>query len=244
MLPEIVEWRDELVDRVEFVFVSNGSEKSNRRKFESIEDSPILIEEDRRFALSVGGKWTPTALFVDRDGRISSHIAAGDLAIGELIDRIRTADLNSQHLYFSNGGTVTSQLKIGSQTPEFSLTDVNGQVVTSRDLRGKQTLATFWSVDCPHCQAFLDDLKAWEGSPAGRDTRVIIFSDGPEDQHRSLGFSSPVVTDKGYQVAARLGMLGTPSAVLINEEGVIVSETAIGADNILALLGAHRNGSH
>jgi hypothetical protein len=36
-------------------------------------------------------------------------------------------------------------------------------------------------------------------------------------------------------------MLGTPSAVLIDENGRIISETAIGAQNIWALVGRRMN---
>ena len=243
MLPDIAVWRGELSDRVQFIFVSNGTPKNNRKKFETVSDSPILIDDDRTFALSVGGKWTPTALFVDRSGRTASHVAAGDSAIEELIEQIGSADLSAELVYFSNGGLVTNQLKIGNEAPDFSLTDVTGRNITKNDIRGKRTLATFWSVGCPHCQAFLNDLKAWERSPAGENAGMIVFSDGSDEQHRDLGFSSPVLTDKGYQVATRLGMSGTPSAVMLDENGVIVSEIAIGADNILALLGVHRNGS-
>jgi hypothetical protein len=34
-----------------------------------------------------------------------------------------------------------------------------------------------------------------------------------------------------------MGMFGTPSAVLIDENGIIATETAVGASNIWALLG-------
>jgi hypothetical protein len=35
-------------------------------------------------------------------------------------------------------------------------------------------------------------------------------------------------------------MFGTPSAVLVNEDGTIVSETAVGAPNIWALIGKRK----
>src|SRR6185503_20097018 len=178
MLPDIAVWRGELSDRVQFIFVSNGTPKNNRKKFETVSDSPIFIDDDRTFALSVGGKWTPTALFVDRSGRIASHVAAGDSAIEELIEQIGSADLSAELVYFSNGGLVTNQLKIGNEAPDFSLTDVTGRNITKNDIRGKRTLATFWSVGCPHCQAFLDDLKAWERSHVGENAGMIVFSDG------------------------------------------------------------------
>ena len=64
-----------------------------------------------------------------------------------------------------------------------------------------------------------------------------MLSDGDIDEHRALDIGSPVVLDKGYKTAAKMGMFGTPSAVLIDENGIIATETAVGASNIWALLG-------
>jgi thiol-disulfide isomerase/thioredoxin/uncharacterized membrane protein YphA (DoxX/SURF4 family) len=242
LLPDVIKWREELKNRVAFAFVTSGSEKGNRKKFADVADSPILLDDERQFANAVGGKWTPTALFVDANGRVASHIAAADTAIEELVERIKTADLASPVLNFSNGSD-SGRSKIGTVAPEFSLTDVRGREITKDDLKGKPTLVTFWSTTCPHCNTFLDEFKGWEHSRNNDDPNLILFSDGDEAEHRDLGFDSPVVLDKGYKIAAKLGMFGTPSAVLVNEEGVITTETAVGAENILALIGKRRNGS-
>jgi len=77
----VIKWRDELKDRIAFAFVTSGSEKGNRKKFADVADSPILLDDERQFANAVGGKWTPTALFVDANARVASHIAAADTAI-------------------------------------------------------------------------------------------------------------------------------------------------------------------
>ena len=42
---------------------------------------------------------------------------------------------------------------------------------------------------------------------------------------------------EAYKTAAGFGMFGTPSAVLVNDEGKIISETAVGAANIWSLVG-------
>uniref|UniRef100_UPI002931B8BF peroxiredoxin family protein n=1 Tax=Clavibacter michiganensis TaxID=28447 RepID=UPI002931B8BF len=60
------------------------------------------------------------------------------------------------------------------------------------------------------------------------------------EPHRSLNLQSPIVLDKDRKISKELGMNGTPSAVLINEDGKIVSETAVGADNIWTLIGKRK----
>jgi thiol-disulfide isomerase/thioredoxin/uncharacterized membrane protein YphA (DoxX/SURF4 family) len=242
LLPEFSKWSSELSDRVRTVFVTSGNDKDNLKKFESLDRSQIFIDDERRFALSVGGRWTPTALYVDRNGSIASHIAAGDIAIEELVEKIRSASLDTPFTFFANGSHHGRGLKIGVAAPEFSLNDIEGREIGKQNLIGKPTLVTFWSPSCPHCASFLDEFKKWERSRDESAPNVILVSDGNLDEHRSLGVGSPVVLDKGYKVAAKLGMFGTPSAVLIDKDGVIATETAVGAANIMALLGK-QNGS-
>ena len=243
MLPDCAEWSRALAGRVNTVFVTSGSEKDNRGKFETLEGSAILLDGERRFALSIGGRWTPTALYVDRDQRIASHVAAGDIAIEELVEKIKAAQLDAPFTYFANGSHHGRGLKIGTPAPEFSLVDINGSAIDKQHLIGRRTLMTFWSPTCPHCTAFLDEFKSWERSRKNGDPNIILVSDGDIDQHKALEFGSPVILDKGYKTAAKLGMFGTPSAVMIDENGVIATETAVGASNIWALLGRH-DGTH
>lgn len=243
MLPEFVRWGEELADRVQCFFISSGSEKDNRKKFDSLDSAHIFLDEDRRFALSVGGRWTPTALYVDSNGKVASHIAAGDFAIEELVDKIKTAPLDSPFTYFANGSHHGRGLKIGVETPDFSLREINGGEIGKQHLLGKRTLITFWSPTCPHCSAFLDEFKSWEQSRKNGEPNVILVSDGEIDEHKALQLDSPVALDKGYKTAAKLGMFGTPSAVLVDENGIIATETAVGASNIWALLGRH-NGTN
>ena len=243
LLPDFIEWRDALSDRVSVVFVSSGSASENKKKFADVKGSPILLDDDRKFAVSVGGRWTPTALFVDATGRVASHVAAGDLAIEDLVAKIKRSDLSRPFTYFPNANHHDRGLKIGTVAPDFSLTDVGGNVVTKKDLLGKNTLVTFWSPTCPHCTSFLEELREWESMQKNGDPSLLLISDGEPDQHRDLSLRAPVLLDKGYKTAAKLGMFGTPSAVLIDETGTITTETGIGAANIWALIGRHSNGS-
>jgi peroxiredoxin len=237
LIPDFLEWQNKLDARVRIVFVSSGRADENRQKFEELADATILLDIGRRLALSVGGKWTPTALYIDPKGNIASHVAAGDIAIEELVEKVDKADLDRPFTYFASANHNGRGMKIGVEAPAFKLASINGGDVKKDDLIGKKTLLTFWSPTCPHCTAFLEEFKKWESSRSNGDPQVILISDGDADQHENLGVKSPVVMDEGYKTSAKLGMFGTPSAVLINEDGIIQTETAVGARNIWALLG-------
>jgi thiol-disulfide isomerase/thioredoxin len=238
LLPEMESWVAELGERVNFVFLSSGTAEANREKFAGVFVDDIVLQEKREIAEAVRARWTPTAVFVRSDGTIGSHLAAGDGAIRELVNGLRDEDVADRHVYFLSGSVNGDrQPKIGEYVPEFSLQDIKGNEVTASDVRGKKTVAVFWSPSCPHCSSMMKDLKAWDVSRGASDPNLIVFSDGSLAEHEALDLNAPVVLDAGYKTAAQLGMFGTPSAVVLDETGRIVSETGIGASNIWALLG-------
>lgn len=244
LMPEFIEWRSDLSGRANVYFVSSGTAAENRKKFADFEPGRVLLDVDREFAKSVGGRWTPTALFIDAQGRVASHVAAGDLAIEDLVMKVKRADLSEPYTNFPKANHHQRGLKIGVTAPQFSLRDITGTEVTREVLIGKKTLVTFWSPTCPHCTSFLDELREWESTQKNGNPQLLLISDGDPEQHRDLGLRATVVLDKGHRTAAKLGMFGTPSAVLIDETGTIATETGIGASNIWALIGRRTNGSN
>lgn len=237
LIPEFEEWKKDLAGRVKIVFLSNGKPEANREKFGDLLAGSILLQNKHEIADLIKAKWTPTAVLMGSDGRIASHAMAGDAAIRKLIERVRDADLTEPFVYFTNGHGHGHSLKIGKDVPEFALNDLNANEITSDTFRGRETLVTFWSLTCPHCVKMMDELKQWDGTRGADDPQLVVFSDGDLSQHEKLGLSSPIVLDAGYKTAEKFGMFGTPSAVLVNEEGKIASETAIGAEEIWSLVG-------
>jgi thiol-disulfide isomerase/thioredoxin/uncharacterized membrane protein YphA (DoxX/SURF4 family) len=239
LLPEMERWEAELGNRVNFVLVSNGTADANADKF-AIFSPDVILQKNREVAELVYARWTPTAIFVRADGTIGSHPAAGDAAIRKLIDTIRTGEPRDANFFITLSNNGDTPPKIGNRIPEFELQDINGRAVTSADLKGSRTLAVFWSLTCPHCTAMMKELKAWDDARGETDPRLIVFSEGEKDDHQKLGLKSPVVLDAGYKTSEKLGMFGTPSAVIVDESGTIVTETAMGASNIWALVGKRK----
>jgi thiol-disulfide isomerase/thioredoxin/uncharacterized membrane protein YphA (DoxX/SURF4 family) len=239
LLPEIEKWKNELGERLNFVFVTNGKAKENIDKFGDVAEQ-ILLEKDRAVALKFGAVWTPTVLLVNTDGTIGSRIAAGDEAIRELIEKIKVESEEKETFYITNGKDDLRKSKIGEKVPEFTMEDLQGRKIGKDDFLGKKTLAAFWSTTCPHCVNMIEDLREWEKQKGQNEPNLVVFSEGEEEEHKKLELDSPILLEKGYKVAEKLGMIGTPSAVLINENGEIISETAVGSVQVWALLGKNK----
>ena len=236
LVPEFERWQRDLTGKVQFVFVSNGKPEENLEKFGGDADKTILLQKQRELADSVKAKWTPTAVLIGADGRVASHTVAGDSAIRDLVERIKAGDLTKEFTHFSNGNG-NSRNKIGESVPDFALTDMGGEEITPGYFKDKQTLVAFWSLTCPHCVSMMDELRAWDKIKGTDEPNLIVVSEGDPFEHSDLDLKSPVILDDGRKVSVGFGMVGTPSAVLVNEDGKIISETAIGAADIWSLVG-------
>lgn len=240
LVPEFEEWKNELDGKVRAVFMSNGTPMENLAKFGPEISGAMLLQKGREVAEAAKAQWTPTAVLVDANGRVASHTAAGDTAIRELLEKVRAETFKDELTYITNGHNHANNSKLGRSIPEFKLADHQGHEISHADLKGKKTLVAFWSTGCQHCSAMIEDLRTWDGARGQDEPDLIVFSDGTLDDHKEFGLRSPVILDEAHKTAAGFGMFGTPSAVLVNEDGVIVSETAIGAPDIWALVGRRK----
>lgn len=232
LLPEIEQWQGELKDKINFVFISSGGAKENAEKFAGNTLKKVLLQNDREVAEMYGAKWTPTVVLVNSEGRIASRVAAGDSAIRDLVEKIKSS--NDEEILFVSGDENSN---LGQELPEFKLEDVSGKEFTAKDVVGKPTLITYWSQGCGWCQRMLEDLRDWDKTKGQDAPNLLLVSSGDAEKHKDIGLKSTILLDNEGVVPKSLGMNGTPSAVLINENGKIISEVAVGADNIWSLVG-------
>ncbi len=239
LLPEIEKWQTELKGKLNFIFVSSGDVKENLDKFAGTTLKQVLLQKDREIALRFGAEWTPTAILVNNDGTIASRAAVGDKAIRDLFDGVKAQIDTTEILLIGDKNDALTD-KLGEDVPEFFENDINDKLVASEDLRGKKTLITFWSLTCGYCQQMLKDLQDWDKTKGADEPDLLLLSEGKPEPHRELNLRSPIILDNENKISEKLGMSGTPSAVLVNEYGKIVSETAVGAEKIWTLIGRRK----
>jgi thiol-disulfide isomerase/thioredoxin len=91
----------------------------------------------------------------------------------------------------------------------------------------------FWNPGCGFCQQMLPDLKEWKAEWEARapenSPRLLLVSAGSAAANRQMGFASPVVLlDQQFAVGRAFGASGTPSGILVDAEGKVASEVAVG----------------
>lgn len=241
LIPDFEQWIEDLAGKVRLVFLSSGTLEENWTKFGEKIASRMLLQDAREVAELYRARWTPSGILIDGRGRIASHVTAGDTAIRSLVEKIENEDLSKEAVHFTNGNSGTySHAPLGQPVPDIAVADIRGREITSDFFKGKPTLVTFWSTTCPHCVSMLEELRNWDKAKGRDEPNLLVFSDGDRTASENLDLDSPVIYDPGHATGGRFGMFGTPSAVLINENGVFVSETAIGAADIWSLIGKRK----
>ena len=132
--------------------------------------------------------------------------------------------------------------KVGEPARQFSLPELSGHTGHLSDFQGSTTLVLFWRPSCGFCQRMLADLKAWVvDPPTSAPKRLVVSTDSVAD-NQAMGLHSPVVLDQdGMGVGRLFRATGTPMAVLVDAEGKIASEMAVGAPAVLALAGQQQD---
>ncbi len=121
-------------------------------------------------------------------------------------------------------------------------THLDGETVDLSALRGRR-LVLFWNPSCGFCQQMLPDVKTWERNHPQDAPELLVISTGSPDANREQGFRSPVLLDPNFGAGRVFGAEGTPSAVVLDEEGRVSSEVGVGAEAVFALAGAVPAGS-
>jgi peroxiredoxin len=258
MLPEIARWQEEHAEKLTVSLISRGDPEENRAKMGEHGLTNVLLQEDWEVSEAYRVNGTPSAVLVEADGTIASPVMGGADSIRSLVAYAvgERAQLPMHHPQAQEGQpcpdcgkihaaapTVPAAKKVGEDAPEVKLPDLEGNEVGLEDFRGEETLVLFWNPGCGFCQQMLPDLREWEENPPEDAPKLLVVSAGTEEANREQGLSSTVVLDQNFAVGEAFGASGTPSAVLVDAEGKVASDIAVGAPGVLEMAGASRTGS-
>jgi peroxiredoxin len=145
---------------------------------------------------------------------------------------------------FENHSLARSKIKrdglnAGTPAPDFHLPRLDGQGdVLLTAFRGRPLIIVFSSPNCEPCNELAPKLERFHrGRP---DLAVLMISKGELNENRTKvkahGLSFPVVLQKGWTISRSYAIFATPAAYLIDEDGVIARDVAVGVEAILQLM--------
>jgi peroxiredoxin len=257
MLPEVGRWQEEHTQKLTLALICRGEVEENKTKAQEHGLSNMLLQKDWEVSEAYEVRGTPSAVLIDTDGKVASPVAGVAEGIRGLLSYAvgERAQLPMQPQQPQTEGqpcpncgkvhavapTAPAAQKVGEEAPEVKLPDLEGNTVELADFRGEETLVLFWNPGCGFCQQMLPDLKEWEATSPEDAPKLLLVSAGSEEANREMGLTSPVLLDQQFAVGRAFGASGTPSAVLVDAEGKVASEVALGAPGVLELAGASRS---
>jgi peroxiredoxin len=262
MLPEVGRWQEEHAHKVTLALISRGGVEENRTKAQEHGIPNVLLQKDWEVSESYEVRGTPSAVLISPDGKVASPVGGGaegirgllSYAVGEraqLPMQPHQPEAQGQPCpncgkVHPNSNSAAQQAermgpKVGEEAPEVRLADLKGNEVSlQEDFRGQESLVLFWNPGCGFCQQMLPDLKEWEAQAPEGAPKLMAVSAGSEEANRGMGLTSPVLLDQDFATGRAFGASGTPSAVLVDAEGKVASEVAVGALAVMELAGADK----
>jgi peroxiredoxin len=212
----------------------------------------VLLQEQMEVAAKYRAPGTPMGYRIDASGRIASELAVGAEPLLQLAnspalelnqaDPDAAANGSSARVPKNNPSLARSRLnrtglKAGAAAPEFRLPRIDGGELSLVDFRGEQVLLVFSDPECGPCDELAPQLQAIHLQQP--ELQVLMVSRRDLDVNRTkaarLGLSFPVVLQKQWEVSLKYAMFATPIAYLIDEQGILASDVAIGVAPIVAL---------
>lgn len=181
------------------------------------------------------------------DEWLAQH-STGDLAILSLSTALAVATIAAGVLWNRNHalhGPAPATLlpmphPVGSRAPGFRVQNVYGARITLKSLlRDSAPVALlFLSPGCPPCGEVLVELPRWQ-APLARALPIHVVSSASREQTLAMATAhrlDHVLIDPRGVIATRYGIGGTPSALIIGNDGRLASVPETGLAAIEALI--------
>jgi peroxiredoxin len=239
LLPELAAVRAES----ELAIVATG-EPDRMRALAAEHDlpCPVLLQESTEVFGLFRVVGTPSAYALDENGRIAAPLALGGDAVLELVrgrtaprdagatTRIKTKSLADSRL-------LRTGLEAGTVAPAFTLPNLDGGTTSLADYRGRRVLLAFVDPECAPCDILAPSLERIHRERDDLAVLAVSRGDAKENRRKAKhhGLTFPIVLQRHWDTSLDYGMFAVPIAWLVDEEGVLETDIAIGHEKILQL---------
>jgi peroxiredoxin len=202
--------------------------------------SEIAVGGDNVLALLKAKPLEPGDVAAAGEAAGNGHVHGMETASGNGAEAAGAAVMTELRVKDTSESNIARDgLPAGAEAPNFLLPDLDGNKHALIEYKGKRVLLVFSDVECGPCEAMSPDLVKLAESK-GNKLQVLMISRGNEEANRrkaeAFGYPFPVLLQKSWEISKLYGMFATPIAYLIDENGVIEKDVAVGGEAILGLV--------
>ncbi len=128
------------------------------------------------------------------------------------------------------GLSIFSQdFRLGGKVSDFTVQNLQGSPTSFQKLKGKVTVITFVSVQCPISNDYNERMNSLYADYSGKGVNFIFLNPNASepaaavaDHAKAMNFTFPVYKDANNVVADQFGAQVTPESYVIDSTGTIV----------------------
>ncbi len=162
---------------------------------------------------------------MDKKSLAKKIVLAGVLVLVAIPLVWRAKSLGMKMLGFGD-----SQALVNKPGPEFVLTDLSGQTISTKDFRGKKKLVvSFWASWCGPCRMELPELDAFYQKYHRAESNFEVLAISTDEDHaaaeeyaRRVKLSFPVLLDERGKTQDAYGVQAIPMVFVIDEDGKVI----------------------
>lgn len=121
------------------------------------------------------------------------------------------------------------RLKIGDRAPDYKITDLDGELISSEKWRGFPVILRFWDTECKYCRADTPIFNRYFDAYRKRGLKVLYVATGNETLKRidafinDLAIIFPVAFDADGKLAERYQVKMVPQTIFISPDQKIIT---------------------
>jgi len=118
-------------------------------------------------------------------------------------------------------------VRVGDEAPNFRLRDLDGNLTSLSQFRGKVILLNFWATWCGPCRIEMPAMEQLYRSFPRREFQILAVSTDSQGVavtrpfQRKIGLTFPILHDPAMEVGVTYGARSLPMTLLVDRQGIV-----------------------
>lgn len=118
-------------------------------------------------------------------------------------------------------------VRVGDEAPNFRLRDLDGNLTSLSQFRGKVVLLNFWATWCGPCRVEMPAMEQLYRSLSRREFQILAVSTDSQGVavtrpfQQKIGLTFPILHDTDMEVGMTYGARSLPMTLMVDRQGVV-----------------------